>query len=473
MFQPQVNIKDNTLTNLEHSILLEGNVVNPTLRIIRKSDSKLLGGPRVTRAPPPVRFQSRLQPLGFADRGIDMLDAQYVSGYAVALSYNKDAIYIGTGEWEQEPYKFNLPYEIQVMNVVIGIEKPDQIAIFMLEPEENYSTRLSLLKCDYLFGADRNSYNCQFAKYYATLDLCELVNNGSIADWKFEILNYKFDAYSFDVILQRDVHAIVLRRFRRWGLTKKTVIKDDDVSEISNFQINTYDVKIDKNGNYIIVLSNQTKIYYLLINQDFVWVSTKTTDFHKAKAAIQLIKCYNELDPEGQLTCLIISNGAHFYQITFRDPNTHDGDNDNKLDWFINETYENSATMHNPLKAALSRDYFAILFTGPQDPKTPPSHTPTIAVWKIGTKYVYEAKSLPTAMTVNSLFLISDYHYNLCILGNSPLVGSSFTIYNIQQMHLDVLEAGDVESLELIFNGDLDSVVRIGVKDESVNFGSV
>jgi hypothetical protein len=261
MSQPEVDIKDDTLTNLDTSILLEGNVVNPTLRIIRKSDSKLLGGTKVTGAPSPVQFQSRLYPLGLTEGGTDMVDAQYVSGYSVTLSLNSAAIYISTGEWGEEPYKFNLPYEIQVMNVVIGIEKPDQIAVFMLEPEDNYSTRLSLLKCDYLFGTKKNTFNCQMGPYFATLDLNELVNNGPIADWKFEIKNYKFDERCFDVILQRDVHAIVLRRFRSWRLTKQTVINDDDVSEISNFQINTYDLNIDKNGNYIIVLSNQTKIF--------------------------------------------------------------------------------------------------------------------------------------------------------------------------------------------------------------------
>lgn len=173
-----------------------------------------------------------------------------------------------------------------------------------------------------------------------------------------------------------------------------------------------------------------------MINQDFVWVSTKTTDFYKAEAAIKLIKCYSELDPQGQLTCLIISNGAHFYQITFREANIHDGDGDNELDWFINETYENSATMHNPLKAALSRDYIAILYSGPSSSSH--THTPTIAVFKIGSQHVYEAKSLPPNTTVNSLYLISDYHYNLCMLLNTPATGSTFTIYKIQQMVLDV-----------------------------------
>ena len=296
------------------------------------------------------------------------------------------------------------------MNVVIGIEKPDQIAIFMLEPEEEYSTRLSLLKCDYLFGTKTNSYQCQFSRHSATLDLYELVNNGSIPDWQFEILNYKFET-GFDLVLQRDVHAISLYRFLGWELDKHTVIKDDDVSEIANFQINTYDVNIDKNGNFIIVLSNQTKIYYLLINQDFVWVSTKTTDFALAEAAIQLIKCFEDSNTLDHLTCLIISNGARFYQITFVRANRHDAGGDNHLDWFINETYENSATMYNPIKAALSRDYFAILYAGPSDPTHPTLHIPTIAVWRRGDQYVYEARSLTPGQTVNSFYLISDYHY--------------------------------------------------------------
>jgi hypothetical protein len=96
MFQPHVDIKDNSLTNLDTAMSLEGNVVNPELRIIRKSDKKLLGG-GVGGAPPPVRFQSRLQPLASVDRGIDMVDAQYVSGYGVALCSDKKAVYIWNG----------------------------------------------------------------------------------------------------------------------------------------------------------------------------------------------------------------------------------------------------------------------------------------------------------------------------------------------------------------------------------------
>ena len=40
-------------------------------------------------------------------------------------------------------------------------------------------------------------------------------------------------------------------------------------------------------------------------------------------------------------------------------------------------------------------------------------------------------------------------------------------------MYLDVQEAGDIDSLELIFNGDTDSVIAIEVKDHTVHFGSV
>lgn len=247
-------------------------------------------------------------------------------------------------------------------------DNPDQLAIFTLAAEVNYIATVTQYLCDYIPSKDPKCGKFKCTKLSRTLDLdmSGFLPDFTIKDPNFEILSYKSTNNSFIVFLQRDMHSVRLFKAKNFAVQKEILISNEELSEIQAFEIKTYDIIVDTDFDYVLMLSNRTKIYRINISQEFVWKGTRVADFIEAKAEIVIIQCFNGDFQARKVECLIVTDGAKFHQISI-DNASNDKSNENDsglLNYKVAVTYENSVGMYNPEKVDWYGDYFIILYKG-------------------------------------------------------------------------------------------------------------
>ena len=361
----KIRLANDKTTRLEDFITLNGNVVNPEMIITPKPSHA------GARADSLATFQSRITPIIRdtldAPDNTSIVDLQYTDTFFVRLLDDYRTIILNQYADTSETI-LTLDSPILKIFAVTSIDNPDQLAIFTLAAEVNYIATVTQYLCDYIpsHNPSHGEFQCTKLSTPLSLDMSGFLPDFTIKNPNFEILSYKSSGNSFIVFLQRDLHSVRLFKAKNFAVKKEILISNEELSEISAFEIKTYDIIVDTDFDYVLMLSNRTKIYRINISEEFVWKGTRVADFIEAKAEIMIIQCSNGDFRARKVDCLIITDGAKFHQISI-DNASNDKSNENDcglLNYKVAVTYENSVGMYNPEMVDWYGDYFIILYKG-------------------------------------------------------------------------------------------------------------
>lgn len=176
-----------------------------------------------------------------------------------------------------------------------------------------------------------------------------------------------------------------LVQIKNFKVTKSIYVSNEQLSELAHFEIGAHDILRDDDGDFVIIMSNRTKIYRINVTRDLVWNSTRAVDFLLAKASIELIECRTQNLNGQKIRCLIITNGAKNYEIDIPDISNDKNDSSDQtpdFEYSVEQTYYTSAGMYNPIRCSMSDRFFAVLYEGAHPgPDADGQHYQMVAVY--------------------------------------------------------------------------------------------
>ena len=401
--------------------------------------------------------------------GLALKQFQHTSSYYVGFSIDSQTLYqLGIGDKTPFTQKLNNP--IKKFFVITSEFDPDQLAIFTLSQNNKYKAIVKLIKCNYIPSplSAKEIFDCHHDKNEFIIDFTDYRPDYQSSTFHFEILSYDPKDTSFVIFVQRDDYAIRLYNIENWSNSEYILISNEDLSQVYNFQFQAYDILIDDNNNYILVVSSFTKLIKITISSEFVWEKTNVVDFADAKAKILIVNCFN-VERKNYVNCFIVTNGNKFHQIKISDAKDHEKNGLTELE--IVNTYYTSDGMFNPIACDYDNELLVILYDGAMYSPTEESRQ-MIAYYEVGKPYVIEAQDIVSTHRFDKVSLMNEYTSKIFLIARQDerFKNDQFMLtLNIDTMKLIIKDASNQKKMFFVMNGNVSEKFEVVFKNTTLN----